>query len=100
MPEEAETLALVMDDPDAPGGSWVHWVIWNIPANMTVIKEDSSPGIGGINDWGERGYGGPSPPSGEHRYVFKLYALDTALHLDESAGKKSPGSRYELPRNN
>lgn len=76
VPERTKSLTLVVDDPDAPVGTWDHWVIWNIPADTKEIKEGISPeGISGRNGWGRLGYGGPAPPSGTHRYIFKLYAL-------------------------
>jgi len=66
-----------MDDPDAPGGTFDHWIVWNIPANTTAIAEGKAPqGVAGKNGFGKSGYGGPCPPSGEHRYVFTLKALD------------------------
>jgi len=87
--EATASLALIMDDPDAPMGTWVHWVVWNIPANTVVIEEGSEPGgsAGGHNSWGRTGYGGPAPPSGTHRYFFKLFALDTVLDLPPTADK-------------
>lgn len=88
VPAEAETLALIMDDPDAPMGTFVHWVVWNIPASVTAIAEHSSPhGIEGLNGAGKNSYAGPCPPSGEHRYFFKLYALDSELNLAPDTGK-------------
>lgn len=89
VPAGTRSLALVMDDPDAPGGTWVHWVMWNIPPDTREIPENILP-VGakqGKNSWKRAGYGGPCPPSGTHRYVFKLYALDTTLNLSSSAGK-------------
>jgi Raf kinase inhibitor-like YbhB/YbcL family protein len=88
-PPEARSLALIMDDPDAPMGTWVHWVVWNIPAHTREIPEDGLP-LGasqGRNDWRRSGYGGPCPPSGTHRYFFRLYALDTPLQLAPSTTK-------------
>lgn len=86
IPEGAISLALIVDDPDAPMGIWDHWLIWNIkPANQ--IEEDSSPGIQGQNSWGRNDYGGPCPPSGTHRYFFQLYALDLNLDLHNGATK-------------
>lgn len=76
-----------MDDPDAPVGTWDHWVVWNI-APTTEIKENSVPGVEGKNSWGKNSYGGPCPPSGTHRYFFKLYALDIELNLSPKATKK------------
>jgi len=87
LPEEAESLVLIVDDPDAPMGTWVHWVVWNIPP-VKEIKEDSVPGIEGINDFQKHSYGGPCPPSGTHRYFFKVYALDAKLQLSQNARKK------------
>ncbi|MHC4480132.1 MAG: YbhB/YbcL family Raf kinase inhibitor-like protein [Planctomycetota bacterium] len=88
VPEEAVTLALVMDDPDAPGGTFDHWVVWNIPAETTCIAEGTEPeGVQGRTDFGRLGYGGPCPPGGTHRYMFKLYALDRELDLSEGARK-------------
>jgi len=88
VPAGAKSLALVVDDPDAPGGTFDHWVVWNIPANTRAIAEGQSPqGVSGKNGFGKNGYGGPCPPSGEHRYQFKLYALDTTLNLPPSASK-------------
>ena len=88
IPEEAQSLALIVDDPDAPGGSWVHWVVYNIPV-VSRIDEDSVPGTQGINDFGRGDYGGPCPPSGTHRYFFKIYALDTELALGEGVDKEA-----------
>ncbi len=89
VPEGAVSLALIVDDPDAPMGTWVHWVVWNLPAGTTEIPEGRLPqgGVQGTNSWGRAAYGGPSPPSGTHRYFFKLYALDTALDLSPKANK-------------
>lgn len=89
IPETARTLALIMDDPDAPAGTWVHWVAWNIPATTVTIQENGLPpgASQGRNDWKRNGYGGPCPPSGTHRYFFRLYALDTSLQLASSTTK-------------
>jgi len=83
VPENASSLVLIMDDPDAPMGTWVHWVVFNMPVT-TRIGEDSVPAgaVQGKNGWGRNAYGGPCPPSGTHRYVFKLYALDARLDLE------------------
>lgn len=78
IPEGTNSLALIVDDPDAPMGMWVHWVVFNIPI-VSEIKEDSIPGEQAMNDFGIKDYGGPCPPSGTHRYFFKIYALDTTL---------------------
>lgn len=82
IPEETESLVLIFDDPDAPMGTWVHWIVYNVPV-ISRIEEDSIPGMQGINDFRREDYGGPCPPSGTHRYVFRLYALDTELNLLE-----------------
>ena len=97
-PEGTKSYALICDDPDAPMGTWVHWVVWNIPANVNQFSEGMSKGAGfpgkeGISDFKRPGYGGPCPPSGTHRYYFKIYALDTELNLPESTTKA--GSRRE-----
>ncbi len=86
IPNGTKTLALIMDDPDAPMGTWVHWVMWNIPPGN--IEENSAPGVQGVNSWGRNEYGGPCPPSGIHRYFFKVYALDTELDLPETTTKE------------
>ena len=92
VPEEAQSLALIMDDPDAMGAVgkiWVHWVIWNIDPSTKEIQENSIPSnsILGKTDFGEIAYGGPAPPDKEHTYIFKLYALDCKLDLNEGASK-------------
>ena len=89
VPSETKSLALIVDDPDAPAGTWVHWVVWNIVPQTHEIKENSVPtgANQGLNDFRKRNYGGPCPPSGTHRYFFKLYALDITLKLDANATK-------------
>jgi Raf kinase inhibitor-like YbhB/YbcL family protein len=87
IPEGTETLALIVDDPDAPAGTWVHWVVFNIPVTNR-IEEGEVPGNQGINDFRKERYGGPCPPSGTHRYFFKLYALDQELGLSEGASRR------------
>lgn len=93
-PAGTQSFALIMDDPDAPVGTWVHWVLFNIPASARGLPEafpanaalpDGS--LSGQNSWGNTGYGGPCPPSGTHRYFFKLYALDETLAIDAGANK-------------
>jgi Raf kinase inhibitor-like YbhB/YbcL family protein len=87
IPQEAQSLALIADDPDAPMGTWVHWVVYDMPV-ANRIDENSIPGKQGHNDFGRYNYGGPCPPSGTHRYFFKVYALDTKLKLEEGIDKK------------
>ncbi len=78
-----KALALIMDDPDAPGGTWTHWTLWDIDPRTTKVEEKSIPkvAIEGTTSFGKSGYGGPCPPSGRHRYFFTLYALDQELDL-------------------
>jgi len=87
-PKDAKSLALIVDDPDAPSGMWVHWVVFNIPPSTTTIHKNSIPGSQGRNDFNRQNYGGPCPPSGTHHYHFKIYALDTMLNLQEKISKK------------
>jgi len=87
IPEGTKSLALIVDDPDAPMGTWVHWVVYDVSV-VSRIEENSVPGKQGINDFRRKDYGGPNPPSGTHRYFFKIYALDTMLGLKEGVSKK------------
>jgi Raf kinase inhibitor-like YbhB/YbcL family protein len=86
IPEDAKCLVLIVDDPDAPVNTWVHWIVWNIPVTHH-IKENEIHGVQGINDFQQHHYGGPCPPSGTHRYFFKVYALDALLDLPDTAKK-------------
>ena len=92
IPNNTKTLAIIVDDPDAPSKVWVHWLIWNLPAKipLTKIKESELAGIEGINDFKEIGYIGPCPPkdSGDHRYFFKVYALNSQIELKQGATKE------------
>jgi Raf kinase inhibitor-like YbhB/YbcL family protein len=95
VPSGTESVALICDDPDAPMGTWVHWVIFNLPAavkelpeNVPTQKNLANGGVQGTNDFHKIGYGGPCPPGGTHRYYFKLYALDMALDLQPGSTKK------------
>lgn len=90
IPENTQTLALIVDDPDAPNGVWDHWLLWNISPETTRIAESQPPreAVSGTNSFGLREYGGPCPPSGTHHYHFRLYALDTDLNLPIGARKK------------
>jgi len=94
VPKSAKTIAIVADDPDAPAGTWVHWVLYNLPAENIGLVENvpatdnlKAGGFQGKNDFGKPGYGGPCPPSGTHRYFFKVYAVDAELPLKAGASK-------------
>ena len=88
-PEGTQSFAILVNDPD--GGNWVHWLLFDIPADVTQLDEATSGpddvGVRGVNDFGNLGYGGPCPPSGTHRYIFTLYALDTVLSLPQGASR-------------
>jgi Raf kinase inhibitor-like YbhB/YbcL family protein len=86
VPSGAKSVALIVDDPDAPSGLFTHWTVWNISAQNSTIAEGSTPkGTQGTNDFGKSGYGGPCPPSGTHRYYFRIFALDRELDLASGA---------------
>ena len=94
IPDSTKSLSIICDDPDAPMGTWVHWVIYNLPVNITELAENiktqrilKNGAMQGLNDFHKIGYGGPCPPSGIHRYFFKLYALNTELNLKPGATK-------------
>lgn len=86
VPQGAKSLAVIVDDPDAPAGTWVHWVMWNIPL-ATEIRENDAPGLQGMNDFSKHRYNGPCPPGGVHRYFFKVFALDDVLNIPASSDK-------------
>lgn len=95
VPPETQSFALIVDDPDAPSGTWVHWVIFNIPVGVSHLEEkikkegNLSGGVKqGRNSWRQIGYGGPCPPSGTHRYFFKFIALDIVLDLEAGITKE------------
>ena len=91
VPGNTKSFVLIVDDPDAPHGTWDHWILFNIPGNVRTLPENISTLTEGTqqgkNSWDKTGYGGPCPPSGVHRYFFKLYALDNVLTLDNGANK-------------
>jgi Raf kinase inhibitor-like YbhB/YbcL family protein len=95
-PEGTKSYALIADDPDAPMGTWVHWVLYNIPASVSSLPENvpktetlGDGSVQGINDFKRYGYGGPCPPGGTHRYFFKVYALDTVIKSGPGLSKKN-----------
>lgn len=99
VPDETRSLVIVLEDPDAPGGSFDHWIVWNLPPDLgrlpsglpTTPAPDTPPGTRqGLNDFNHHGYGGPCPPPGtSHRYQFRVYALDTSLELPRTARKQA-----------
>lgn len=91
IPRGTKSLVLIVDDPDAPGGTWTHWVVYNISPELREVKENSIPDDGeeGITSFGKTGYGGPCPPSGVHRYFFKLYALNKTISIEGIADKET-----------
>lgn len=95
LPENTVSIAIICEDPDAPGGLWTHWVIFNLPADVENLTEHvmgrenlDNGAIQGLNDFGRVGYGGPCPPSGTHRYFYKVYALDVKLDLPARSTRK------------
>ena len=87
IPKETQSLALIMEDPDAPNGTFTHWLIWDLPVLHTIM-EGEAHGPQGKNDFGDNNYGGPCPPNGTHRYYFRLYALSQKINLPEGASKE------------
>jgi Raf kinase inhibitor-like YbhB/YbcL family protein len=88
IPENTKTLAIIVEDPDAPKGTFDHWLVWNVPPE-SIIEENRIPGISGTNGAGKTGYYGPCPPSGTHRYYFHVFALDSSLDLQGGIDKKT-----------
>lgn len=95
IPGGAKSLAITCNDPDAPGGNFVHWLLYSLPAHITTLPENlpakeilDNGAKQGITDFGSTGYGGPNPPSGVHRYIFKIFALDTILNLPAGASEQ------------
>ena|SRR5947209_1601384 len=90
IPQNAKSLVLIVEDPDAPSGLFTHWLIWNIDPHTTTLAEKSVPSgaAQGTNDFGKTGYGGPCPPSGTHRYFFRIFALDKTLELKSGAKRQ------------
>jgi Raf kinase inhibitor-like YbhB/YbcL family protein len=90
IPSEAISLILIVEDPDAPNKTFLHWLVWNIDPQVKIISRNSIPkgGIEGKTDFGQAGYGGPCPPSGTHRYFFRIFALDKKLPIDNSLSRK------------
>lgn len=82
IPEGSKSLVIIVEDPDAPAKTWVHWIVWNVPV-VRKIYENNIPGVQGLNDFMGHNYSGPAPPSGTHRYLFKVYALDKKLELTQ-----------------
>lgn len=87
VPDGTASLVLIMDDPDAPIGTWDHWLLFNMPPDLDGLPQGGTAGTDGSNSWNRTGYGGPCPPGGTHRYFFKLYALDTTLDLPGGTAK-------------
>jgi Raf kinase inhibitor-like YbhB/YbcL family protein len=88
IPDGTQTLAIIVEDPDAPNGTYDHWLVWNVPP-QNIIEEDRIPGISGKNGAGKTGYHGPCPPKGYHRYYFHVFALDSSLDLQGGIDKKT-----------
>lgn len=87
-PQNTQSFALIMLDPDAPSGNWVHWIVYNLPSNTLTLEQNARlplEAVSGLNSWNKTGYSGPCPPTGTHRYFFRLYALDTVLQLSNTA---------------
>jgi Raf kinase inhibitor-like YbhB/YbcL family protein len=105
IPKSAKTIAVIAEDPDTPNGTWVHWVLFNLPAeniglveNLPATESLKAGGFQGTNDFGKIGYGGPCPPSGTHRYFFKIYALDAELSLKGGTTTKDGATKQDLEK--
>ena len=97
VPAGTKSLTLIMEDPDAPAGLWVHWAVWNINPNIGKLVEHAEPreAVIGKNSWGHNQYGGPCPPSGTHRYMFRIFALDTTIDIPGTSGREELDSAME-----
>ncbi|HKB86083.1 MAG TPA: YbhB/YbcL family Raf kinase inhibitor-like protein [Ignavibacteriaceae bacterium] len=100
--EGVKTFTIIVEDPDASSGNFIHWIVYNIPSRVNSLMENSTPSknipdevLMGTNDFGRIGYGGPCPPSGTHRYYFRIYGLNTAVHLDSGATRKEVLKKME-----
>lgn len=100
--EGVKTYVLIVEDPDSPSGNFTHWIVYNIPSRVNSLMQNSTPTknvpdeiLMGTNDFGRIGYGGPCPPSGIHRYFFRMYGLNTAVHLDSGATKREVLKKME-----
>lgn len=91
VPAGTKSLTLIVEDPDAPAGLWVHWAVWNINPNIGRLVEHAEPreAVIGKNSWGHNNYGGPHPPSGTHRYMFRIFALDTTIDIPGTSGREA-----------
>lgn len=89
LPDGTETLTIIVEDPDAPGGTFTHWIVWNIRPRQIIGENTLTGGVEGKNDFRMHNYGGPCPPSGTHRYLFKVYALDKHLHLEPNSHRRA-----------
>ena len=88
VPDGTVALSLLMEDPDAPGGTWLHWLVFDLPPEADIPEGAAGLGVPGVNSWRRIGYGGPCPPSGIHRYLFRVYALDDTLRLPERSTRR------------
>jgi Raf kinase inhibitor-like YbhB/YbcL family protein len=97
VPPGTKSLALVVEDPDAPHGLFIHWTLWNINPRLAALEENSQPreSVCGKNSWGHNSYGGPCPPSGTHHYEFRLYALDSTLDISGNASREQLGEAMD-----